>query len=839
MVVKDNEKGVVRSRLVLAGFARMGPVLVLVAVSLLAGCWLFDRWHGADLLVPVGYAIDSVGALANSLALAEGADPWRYDVPRLNAPFGANWNENPLAESMIYLLYGGLLRGLPPGAAQHAMIALALVTAVLGGYGAARWMGASRVPAATAGLLFGFSHYVVFRAAGHLSLAFVGHVPLMLAWVHRLFQGEPVSRRAALGACGLAVVSAVMNPYYGFLFAFLMGCSGLILMVRRAWWRAAGAAGLAGLWAVALALNLAGYWRNLRENGPNPYALDRALPDLERWGLRLGDLFWPLAHPIEGWSRAAAQGYFGGGIVADEHAAAFLGVAGLVAVGLLLGHALLRLAQGRIGEVSTEAWCALFALAYGVQGGLNQALGSFGFVYLRATNRYSIVLLAAGLLFAARWLTARTGPLRAGLIGAALVGIHAAELRVSERRMAGETKEANRAMLARDRDFGARLEAALPHAAMVFQLPVWDYPEAGYRHLFRDYDHFRPYIWTEHLRFSHGACKGRVREAWQREVEALPPAELVRRLEAYGFAAVYINRDAYPDGTAGLEAALVAAGGMHLAESGDGVMVAYRLTPHQPPELPRAAPGLSFGKGFYPQGVPPGPAWHRWTSGPARLLVQRGDEGPATLAVSMMIRAEHGQAVEFRSGDRRWWRGELEPGVGVPVRWLMPVTEPVAEVDLIPDVPSTANRTIGNLVVGVRLEQPAVRMATNAVELGGGFHEWDVLPDGRRIAWSHRPEGAELLVAPQEEHGDDRVLAFGVAGPSAMQVRVARDGEVVWSGAVAAGEPTEVRVAIPPRERWTRITLDSNAGVRRWSPGDARTLSFAVAEVHLRAADDP
>jgi hypothetical protein len=802
------------------------------------GCWFFDRWHGPDLLVPVSYAIDSVGALANSLALAEGADPWRYDVPRLNAPFGANWNENPLAESLIYLLYGGLLRNLPPGAAQHAMIALALVTAVLGGYGAARWMGSSRVPAATAGLLFGFSHYVVFRASGHLNLAFVGHVPLMLAWVHRLFLNEPVSRQAALGACGLAVISAVMNPYYGFLFAFLMGCSGLILLVRRAWWRAAGAAGLAGLWAVTLALNLAGYWRYQREHGPNPYALDRALPDLERWGLRLGDLFWPLAHPIEAWSRAAAQGYFGGGIMADEHAAAFLGVAGLAAVGWLLGHALLRLAQGRIGEVSSEAWCALFALAYGVQGGLNQALGSFGFVYLRATNRYSVVVLAAGLLFAARWLTARTGPLRAGLIGAALLGIHAAELRVSERRMAGETKEANRTMLARDRDFGARLEAALPHAAMVFQLPVWDYPEAGYRHHFRDYDHFRPYIWTKHLRFSHGACKGRVREAWQRTVEALPPADLMRRLETYGFAAVYINRDAYPEGTDDLEAALVEAGAVHLAESSDGVMVAYRLTPSHAPELPRAAPGLSFGTGYYPQGVPPGPAWHRWTSGPARLLVQRGDAGSAALVVSMMIRAEQAQAVEFRSGARRWWQGELEPGVGVPVRWLMTATEPVTGVDLITDVPSKASRTLGNLVVGVRLEQPAIRMATNAVELGGGFHEWEELPDGRRIAWSYRPEGAELLVAPQEKRGGERVLAFGVAGPSAMHVRVSRDGYVAWSGTVAAGEPTAVQVAIPPRDTWTRITLESDAGVRRWLPGDARTLSFAVAEVHLRAADE-
>jgi hypothetical protein len=81
---------------------------------------------------------------------------------------------------------------------------------------------------------------------------------------------------------------------------------------------------------------------------------------------------------------------------------------------------------------------------------------------------------------------------------------------------------------------------------MVFMLPVIDFPEGKRVLAAEEYDPLRPYLHTQGLRFSFGTDKGRPREAWQRQAGQLPPAELVRSLEACGFAGLLVDRRAYP-----------------------------------------------------------------------------------------------------------------------------------------------------------------------------------------------------------------------------------------------------------------------------------------------------
>ena len=122
------------------------------------------------------------------------------------------------------------------------------------------------------------------------------------------------------------------------------------------------------------------------------------------------------------------------------------------------------------------------------------------------------------------------------------------------------------------------METVLPPGSMVFQLPVMDFPESPLPGI-PSYDHFRPYLYSQHLRFSFGSMKGRPREQWQHELQKLllDGAQInqeakkiqfntanVRRavdeLQRLGFKAIYINRNGFPDRGKGLEEALLEIG---------------------------------------------------------------------------------------------------------------------------------------------------------------------------------------------------------------------------------------------------------------------------------------
>jgi len=234
-----------------------------------------------------------------------------------------------------------------------------------------------------------------------------------------------------------------------------------------------------------------------------------------------------------------------------------------------------------------EAWQVLWIVLCFSTGGLNTILGAFGFTLFRTGCRYSIVILAIALVYAAQRLTAlqkaaafRTDPetLR---IGAATAAI-AAGLVILWDQVPQAPKPEFTAFLARqveaDRTFVTQMEAALPAGAMVFQLPIMEFPEAAVSGV-PPYDHFRPYLYSKQLRFSFGSMKGRPREQWQQAVQKqmLNGAALnqqtqqiqfnqnsvgaaVDEIRKRGFTAIYVNRNGFPDHGKGLEKSLLELG---------------------------------------------------------------------------------------------------------------------------------------------------------------------------------------------------------------------------------------------------------------------------------------
>ncbi|MGI8820331.1 MAG: hypothetical protein ACR2ID_05615 [Chthoniobacterales bacterium] len=103
------------------------------------------------------------------------------------------------------------------------------------------------------------------------------------------------------------------------------------------------------------------------------------------------------------------------------------------------------------------------------------------------------------------------------------------------------------------------------------------YPEAGAIVAMTDYEHFRPFLYAQTLRFSYGNNKGRGSEDWQQQIERLDAGAAAERLRAKGFAAVIIDRDGFTDHGSSLVEAYERSGCHVLAEAAQGDFIALDL----------------------------------------------------------------------------------------------------------------------------------------------------------------------------------------------------------------------------------------------------------------------
>jgi phosphoglycerol transferase len=104
-----------------------------------------------------------------------------------------------------------------------------------------------------------------------------------------------------------------------------------------------------------------------------------------------------------------------------------------------------------------------------------------------------------------------------------------------------------------DRAFVRRIEGSAPAGAMIFQLPYFPYPEGGPRVQLRNYESLKGYVHSCHLRWSHGAMKGREADDVIRGIAVLPLGQMVRALAVAGFSGIYLDRRGYTDHGAGIE----------------------------------------------------------------------------------------------------------------------------------------------------------------------------------------------------------------------------------------------------------------------------------------------
>ncbi|HEY5744631.1 MAG TPA: hypothetical protein VIU12_01035, partial [Chryseolinea sp.] len=328
--------------------------------------------------------------------------------------------------------------------------------------------------------------------------------------------------------------------------------------------------------ALAFGLMNLDSWFYRLEHGANSGALVREYKWLEIYGLKIVDLFIPpIVHQWNAF-RAFSEHHAGEAVLQDE--GSYLGLVGISALLLLAGTSIFAVIRRRSQDIPLEAWQILWIVLFFSTGGLNAFTGLFGFTMFRAACRYSIIILAIALMYSALKLT------KLGEKGSVLSMFAAAAMsliilwdQVPRPPTARETESIAR-QVASDRSFVSAMEAVLPKNAMVFQIPVMDFPEAPAPGV-PPYDHFRPYLYSDHLRFSFGSMKGRPREQWQRDLAKLPLTDAVSQIRNRGFKAIYINRNGFPDKGQGIEETLRSLGHAEVVNSQEGDLVCVIFAP--------------------------------------------------------------------------------------------------------------------------------------------------------------------------------------------------------------------------------------------------------------------
>jgi hypothetical protein len=575
----------------------------LVALVGFAWCSAYGKWSAQSWHAPIqyldGFYGDVVEGYAQAKAVTEGEYvpfTWKL-IERLGAPFDGNWTDRPSVEEINVFFLGIAAKVFGIFAGLNASLLLGHVLAAISFFLVAIAFDCSRLWAFIGGLAFGLAPYIFAQSPHHITVAYCWHVPLFLL-VWRWVTVEPSMEWRSprfWTAIGIAIVAGLQNPYYtNILCQLTLLGAGTLAWRRGSWAPLKPACAIIVVAAVAFALMNLDTWTYKLVHGPNTGALVREYKWMEIYGLKLVDLVIPPAtHHSDAFAAFAikhkigdpARGIPPASPLQDE--GSYLGIVGLVALGWLVWTAVADAVKGRANDIPLAAWQVLWIVICFTTGGLNAILGAFGFTLFRTGQRYSIVILAIALLYATQRLTAwqrqaaASTPAEQLRIVVLTAAASLCALILWDQVPRAPSREQT-ATLARqvdaDREFTGKMETALPAGAMVFQMPVMEFPESPLPGI-PSYDHFRPYLYSKNLRYSYGSMKGRERERWQSAVQGKffesatldQKAGIIRvneanarvavdELKRLGFSAIYVNRNGFPDRGKGLEEALLALG---------------------------------------------------------------------------------------------------------------------------------------------------------------------------------------------------------------------------------------------------------------------------------------
>lgn len=651
-------------------------ILALITIVVVGWCIVRDRTSAESWQVPLDYTGDS----PQILGWIKAASEFDYipfgsaTISRLGAPYQANWNDYPMYEKILTFVMGLVARCCGVFVASNVGVLLAHIMSAVSFYFCCRFMRYSRTWSFVGAVLFSFTYYHFFRGLGHLLLAFSYPLPwaILSCWVivgsKRMKMGDRLSWMCLI----TALVMGLSSPYNLNIYVELLCFALLVQFV----WRRRQESLRVGVWSLAvagaafIAINmgtLAFEWAH----GKNPTAVDRHYFESELYALKPMEMFIPPpTHNVPGLA-AIGDKYVSSVFVRGEICSAYLGIIGIVGLLWIFAETFLLIVRNtkRTKPFPPYALQSTWVIFYSVIGGVNCIIALCGIQYFRATDRYSVFISTIILLFLVSKMTVWSRKWSEGKnLGFAALALAIGIFDQVPHPLAPEETITGLKLIESDKAFGNAMEEKLPPHTMVFQMPVMSFPEAVPIHNVSGYEMLRPYFVTKTMRFAFGSVRGRNREAWQWEVEKMPPAEMVNALERYGFGAIYINRKGYADNGDDLLKQLAATGRTNTFEDAAHQQVCVALKPSPNPELPHTddRAQILFRNGWAVKEHTPLEN-REWSSGDAMLSFFSESHTPETYNFRCLVGSISARHVSIEMDGKEIWSGEIQPGQAAPV----------------------------------------------------------------------------------------------------------------------------------------------------------------------------
>lgn len=562
-------------------------VFLLTISTIFLWSFAYGKTSKLAWLTPVTYSGDSIFVLAISKAYMD-SEITQFSsklVSKLGAPYGANWNDYPFSEDILFQTIGSIAKlfGLFP--ASNIALLLAHILAGLSFWYVGTKLKYKQEITLVLSILFAFSNFIFFRNLPHITISFYFHVPLIILLFFKNISSSrslPNREYTVFGVL-VSILTGILNPYFLWMQVQLLAISIIFLTVRKRYDRAFyPCLFLLVTIAFAIFVNLDSQLYSF-ENGKNPNAIQRNLSGLEIYSLKLPDLFLPPPqHRLKEWANFSQENYYQLILNKGEQGSPYLGLIAIFSFGLLFTVSIFRFFQNRFKLIPVHFWTINYILLYSMTGGIGLLFGSFGLILFRSGNRYSIFILTLLLLYIARELSRKISNKLSYPICILLLVLGIWD-QFPPRQKDIQIQNISQ-IVSSDAKFAEVLEAKLPKDAMVFQLPILEFPESPPIHKLQDYDHFRLYLHSKNLKYSYGTNKGRPKEEWQKIVSVLEPAQMIRKLEEFGFSVILISKKGFIDEGKKIATSIERLQKRKLSENDE--FVAFQLNPSDEPILP-------------------------------------------------------------------------------------------------------------------------------------------------------------------------------------------------------------------------------------------------------------
>lgn len=542
-------------------------VLLIAAVSL--NLWQYD------LRVPFQYSGDSVVMMMYIKGMIQNG--WTFSIPQLSAPYGMSAAAFPIMTNFDWCIMKAIsLFASNVGLVLNFFWLLTLVFSAWTASFSIRLLGVSNWLAFAGGILYAFLPFALLRNVGHLNLVYYA-VPLLCLFAIHLsgwkYGGVREKTIHRLGYAG-CLIQSFNYVYYSFFAVLLFIVTAAVGYARNRSLSVVKTAGIAiGIISIATVVNLSPSFLSWYKHGKPPGMAYKSTAEAEYYGAKVRKILAP--HPdnpipyLAKWGKRDATAGFPN---ENENITVRQGLYGSLGFLLLLWVSLTSIKPGNnatSGTLACIAPPALFTL-------LMISVGGFGVVFnlltvpdIRCYNRFSVYLAffsIAGLCVLLSDLLCKITRIyfKCALIAVILIVVFLSLYdqlldgrHLVNRQMLDSTTAAEEVALVK------KLEKTLPYNAMVFQLPITPFPVDPGTFQMGVYDHGRPFLWSNQLRWSWPSFSQKHR-LWQDKISHLEGETLIRALVFSGFHAIWVDRFGYKDNGTSVIQGLMEAGGQEI-----------------------------------------------------------------------------------------------------------------------------------------------------------------------------------------------------------------------------------------------------------------------------------